>query len=176
MRVPGSKLRDPDFIVIPMFAAALVAIVSLVTGGSETFLYVTAQQDPLTHIGPCTSKTIEAPCVTFDNVFVAASNGDDVTLQYVGGSQQVHVKRVAWAQPSEFPKKDDVIVECYQGDMVALKNRTTGAVMKLENFPEPPLRLWVPEMIVGGVCLLVWIGLFFYRRYLFSKLVVHLPA
>lgn len=175
MRVPRSRWSDPDFIVVFMIGAAIIAIVSLVTGGSETYLYITAQQDPLTHLGPCTAKSIEAPCVTTDDVFVAGSNGDDITLQYVGGSGQVHVKRIGWAQPSEFPRNDKVIVECYQGDMVALKNQTTGAVMKLENFPEPPLKFWVPEITVGGICLLLWVGLFLYRRYLFRKLVVSLP-
>ena len=176
MRVPTSRWRDPDFLVIFMIGAAIIAIASMVTGGSETYLYVTAQQDPLTHIGLCTSKSIETPCVTTDQVYVVGSNGDDITLQYIGGSGQVHVKRIGWAEPSEFPRKDSVLVECYQGDMVALSNRTTGAVMKLANFPEPPLKFWVPEIVVGAICLAIWIGLFFYRRYLFSKLVVNLPT
>ncbi|HET7467088.1 MAG TPA: hypothetical protein VFL29_10500 [Candidatus Dormibacteraeota bacterium] len=172
MRKPPSRLRDPDFIVIFQFAAAFICIPMLVTGGSETYLYLEAQQDPLSRLGLCTSKSIEAPCVTLDSVNVVASNGDDITLQYVGGSQQVKVKRIGGAEASAFPRQDEVIAECYQGDIVALSDRKTGALMKLENYPEPPLRFFVPEVSLGLFCLFVWVGLYFYRRYLFKVLVI----
>lgn len=172
MRKPPSRLRDPDFIVIFQFAAAFISIAMLVTGGSEAYLYLEAQRDPLSRIGVCTAKSIEVPCVTIDSVYVAGANGDEITLQYVGGSQQLHVKRIGGADASAFPRQDEVIAECYQGDIVALSDRKTGALMKLENYPEPPLRFWVPEVSLGLFCLAAWVSLYFYRRYLFKVLVI----
>jgi len=49
-------------------------------------------------------------------------------------------------------------------------------LMKLSNYPEPPLRFWVPELSVGLSCLAVWIGLFLWRRHLFTTLVVSSTA
>ena len=48
--------------------------------------------------------------------------------------------------------------------------------MKLANYPEPPLRFWVPELSVGLFCLAVWVGLYLWRRYLFKTLVVSSTA
>jgi len=174
MRVPTSRWRDPDFVVIFMIGAALVAIPALIGGGYETYLYIAAQQDPISRIGLCTATSIEAGCITINQVYVTGSSGDQVTLQYVGGTQEIHVTRIGGADASAFPHQDQVYVECYQGDMVALSNRKTGALMKLANYPEPALRYWVPEMTIGLFCLAVWGGLWLYRRYLFSTLVVRL--
>src|SRR6266550_1375455 len=135
MRHPTSRWRDPDFIVVPMFGAAFIAIVALITGGSETYLYVEAQADPASRIGLCSAKPV-AQCVTITQVYV----------------------------------------ECYLGDMVAVSNHTTGALMKLANYPEPPLRFWVPELSVGLFCLAVWISLYLWRRHLFAMLVVNSTA
>jgi hypothetical protein len=171
MRVPTSRWRDPDFIVIFQFAAALISIPMLIGGGYETFLYVWAQQDPATRLGLCTPKSTEASCVTITQVSVIGSSSDQVTLQYVGGTDRIQVSRIGGADPAAFPRQDKVFVECYQGDMVALSNHTTGALMKLANYPEPPLRFWVPEMSIGSFCLVVWLGCYLYRRYLFATLV-----
>ncbi len=171
MRVPTSRWRDPDVIAVPMFAAAFIAIVALVTGGSETYVYVEAQQDPASHIGLCSSKPTER-CVTITQVYVVGSSSDHVTLRTVDGSQEIDVKRIGGADPSAFPRQDKVYVECYLGDEVAVRNQRTGALMKLANYPEPALRLWVPELSVGLFCLAVWVGLYLWRRHLFKTLVV----
>src|SRR2546430_14417133 len=63
MRHPTSRWRDPDFIVVPMFGAAFIAIVALITGGSENYLYVAAQADPASRIGVCSAKP-GRPCGT----------------------------------------------------------------------------------------------------------------
>jgi hypothetical protein len=171
MRAPTSRWRDPDVIAVPMFAAAFVAIVALVTGGSETYLYVDAQRDPASRIGVCSAKPTEQ-CVTITQVYVIGSSSDQVTLRTVDGSQEIDVKRIGGADASAFPRHDSVYVECYLGDEVAVSNHRTGALMKLANYPEPALRLWVPELSVGLFCLTVWVGLFLWRRYLFKTLVV----
>jgi len=171
MRVPTSRWRDPDVIAVPMFLAAFVAIVALVTGGSETYLYVEAQQDPASRIGLCSAKPTEQ-CVTITQVYVIGSSSDQVTLRTVDGSEVIQVTRIGGADPSAFPRQDKVYVECYLADEVAVSNHTTGALMKLANYPEPALRLWVPELSVGLFCLTVWVGLYLYRRYLFKTLVV----
>jgi len=49
-------------------------------------------------------------------------------------------------------------------------------LMKLSNYPEPPLRFWVPELSVGLFCLVVWISLYLWRRHLFAMLVVNSTA
>ena len=170
MRATTSRWRDPDFIVVPMFGAAFIAIVALVTGGSETYLYIEAQADPASRIGLCSAKPTEQ-CVTIMQVYVTGSSSDRVMLQTVEGSQDFVVTRIGGADPSAFPRQDKVYVECYLGDDVALSNHTTGALMKLANYPEPPLRFWVPELSVGLFCLTVWISLYLYRRYLFKTLV-----
>ena len=172
MRVPTSRWRDPDFIVIFMFAAALIAIPMLIGGGYEAGIYVFDQQDPLSRVGECTAKSVEAACVTTADVHVVGSSGDQVTLRYVAGSDQLHVTRIGGADVSAFPRQDKVIVECYQGDMVALSDRKTGALMKLANYPEPPLRYWVPEVSIGLFSLAVWLGLYVYRRRLFAALTI----
>jgi len=158
-----------------MFGAAFVAIVALITGGSETYLYVAAQQDPASRIGLCSSKPTEQ-CVTITQVYVVGSSSDQVTLRTVEGSQNIVVKRIGGAEPSAFPRQDKVYVECYLGDMVAVSNHTTGALMKLSNYPEPALRFWVPELSVGLFCLAVWVGLYLWRRHLFKTLVVSSTA
>ena len=170
LRATTSRWRDPDFIVVPMFGAAFIAIVALITGGSETYLYVEAQQDPASRIGLCSAKATES-CVTIMEVYVTGSSSDRVMVQTVEGSQDFVVTRIGGADPSAFPRQDKVYVECYLGDDVALSNHTTGALMKLANYPEPPLRFWVPELSVGLFCLTVWISLYLYRRYLFKMLV-----
>jgi len=175
MRHPTSRWRDPDFIVVPMFGAAFVAIVALITGGSETYLYIEAQGDPASRIGVCSAKPSEQ-CVTITQVYVIGSSSDQVTLRTVEGSQVIHVTRIGGADPSAFPRQDKVYVECYLGDMVAVSNHTNGGLMKLSNYPEPPLRFWVPELSVGLSCLAVWIGLFLWRRHLFTSLVVSSTA
>jgi len=154
-----------------MFAAAFVAIVALITAGSETYLYVEAQQDPASRIGLCSSKPTEQ-CVTINQVYVVGSSSDQVTLRTVDGSQEIDVKRIGGAYPSAFPRQDSVYVECYLGDEVAVSNHRTGALMKLANYPEPALRFWVPELSVGLFCLAVWVGLFLWRRHLFKTLVM----
>ena len=68
--------------------------------------------------------------------------------------------------------RNQVFVECYLGDEVAVSNHTSGALMKLANYPEPALRFWVPELSVGLFCLAVWVGLFLWRRHLFKTLVM----
>ncbi len=177
MRIPKSRWRDPDFIVVPMFGAALIAIVALITGGSETYLYLEAQQDPATRIGLCGAKTVET-CVTIMQVYLVGSSADQVTLRTVDGSEVITVNRIGGADPfggadpSAFPRQDKVYVECYLGDEVALSNHTTGALMKLANYPEPALRFWVPELSVGLFCLAVWVILYLWRRHLFATLVV----
>ena len=153
-----------------MVGAAFIAIVALITGGSETYLYIEAQQDPATRIGVCGPK-VTYQCVTIMDVYVAAWNGDQVTLRPVGGGDDYTITRIGGADPSAFPKQDKVEVECYLGDEVVLRDRTTGAFMKLANYPEPPLRFWVPELSVGLFCLAVWISLFLWRRHLFASLV-----
>ena len=175
MRHPTSRWRDPDFIVVPMFGAAFIAIVALITGGSETYLYVEAQADPASRIGVCSAKPV-AQCVTITQVYVIGSSSDQVTLRTVEGSQDMQVKRIGGADASAFPRQDKVYVECYLGDMVAVSNHTTGALMKLANYPEPPLRFWVPELSVGLFCLAVWISLYLWRRHLFAMLVVNSTA
>jgi hypothetical protein len=85
------------------------------------------------------------------------------------------VTRIGGADASAFPRQDQVYVECYLGDDVALSNHTTGALMKLANYPEPPLRFWVPELSVGLFCLTVWVSLYLYRRYLFGTLIERSP-
>jgi len=91
-------------------------------------------------------------------------------------NMQVSPDNPAGLQHSGFkvygPVKDKVYVECYLGDDVALSNHTTGALMKLANYPEPPLRFWVPELSVGLFCLAVWVSLYLWRRHLFATLVV----
>jgi hypothetical protein len=154
-----------------MFAAAFVAIVALVTGGSETYLYVTAQADPASRIGLCSAKPTEQ-CVTITQVYVIGSSSDQVTLQTVDGVQSIVVTRIGGADASAFPRRDTVYVECYLGDEVAVSNHRTGALMKLANYPEPALRFWVPELSVGLFCLTVWVGLYLWRRYLFKTLVM----
>jgi len=171
LRHPTSRWRDPDFIVVPMFGAAFIAIVALITGGSETYLYIEAQADPASRIGVCSAKTVEQ-CVTIMQVYVIGSHSDQVTLQTVDGSEVIRVTRIGGADPAAFPRQDKVYVECYLGDDVALSNHTTGALMKLANYPEPPLRFWVPELSVGLFCLVVWISLYLWRRHLFATLVV----
>ena len=161
--------------VYPMFGAAFIAIVALITGGSETYLYVEAQADPASRIGLCSAKPV-AQCVTITQVYVIGSSSDQVTLRTVEGSQDMQVKRIGGADPSAFPRQDKVYVECYLGDMVAVSNHTTGALMKLANYPEPPLRFWVPELSVGLFCLAVWISLYLWRRHLFAMLVVNSTA
>jgi hypothetical protein len=153
-----------------MFAAAFVAIVALVTGGSETYLYVAAQQDPASRIGLCSAKPTEQ-CVTITQVYVVGSSSDQVTLRTVDGSQEIDIKRIGGADASAFPRQDSAYVECYLGDEVAVSNHRTGALMKLANYPEPALRLWVPELSVGLFCLTVWVGLYLWRRHLFKTLV-----
>lgn len=153
-----------------MFAAAFVAVVALITGGSETYLYLQAQEDPATRIGVCGAKIVYQ-CVTIMEVSVARWSGDQVTLSPVGGGNDYTVTRIGGADPAAFPRKDKVEVECYLGDEVALRDRTTGAFMKLANYPEPPLRFWVPELSVGLFCLAVWISLYLWRRHLFATLV-----
>ena len=105
-------------------------------------------------------------------VYVIGSHSDQVTLQTVDGSEVIRVTRIGGADPAAFPRQDKVYVECYLGDDVALSNHTTGALMKLANYPEPPLRFWVPELSVGLFCLVVWISLYLWRRHLFATLVV----
>lgn len=175
MRVPTSRWRDPDVIAVPMFGAALVAIVALVTGGSETYLYIAAQQDPASRIGLCSSKPTEQ-CVTITQVYVTGSSSDQVTLRTVDGSEVIQVTRIGGADASAFPRQDKVYIECYLGDEVAVSNHTSGALMKLANYPEPPLRFWVPELSVGLFCLAVWVGLYLWRRHLFKTLVVSSTA
>ncbi len=170
MRAPTSRWRDPDVIAVPMFAAAFVAIVALITGGSETYLYIDAQRDPASRIGLCSSKPTEQ-CVTITQVYVIGSSADLVTLQTVDGSQNIVVRRIGGADASAFPRRDTVYVECYIGDEVAVSNKTTGALMKLSNYPEPPLRFWVPELSVGLFCLAVWVGLYLWRRHVFATLI-----
>jgi hypothetical protein len=170
MRATTSRWRDPDFIVVPMFGAAFIAIVALVTGGSETYLYIEAQADPASRIGLCSAKPTEQ-CVTIMQVYVIGSSADQVTLQTVDGSQNIVVTRIGGAEPSAFPRQDKVYVDCYLGDEVAVSNHTTGALMKLANYPEPPLRFWVPELSVGLFCLAVWVGLYLWRRHVFATLI-----
>ena len=170
MRATTSRWRDPDFIVVPMFGAAFIAIVALITGGSETYLYIEAQADPASRIGLCSAKPTEQ-CVTIMQVYVIGSSAEQVTLQTVEGSQNFVVTRIGGADPSAFPRQDKVYVECYLGDEVAVSNRTTGALMKLANYPEPPLRFWVPELSVGLFCLTVWVALYLWRRHVFATLI-----
>jgi hypothetical protein len=170
MRVATSRWRDPDFIVVFMFGAAFIAIVALITGGSETYLYITAQADPVSRFGTCRAVTSEF-CVITTQVEVVGSSGDQVTLRPVDGSANITVTRVGGAEPSAFPHKDKVWLEFYQGDNIALSDRDTGALMKLVNYPEPPLRFWVPELTVGLTCLAIWSGLFLWRRHLFASMV-----
>jgi hypothetical protein len=170
LRATTSRWRDPDFIVIPMFGAAFIAIVALITGGSETYLYIVAQADPVSRFGLCSAKSVYE-CVTITQVYVVGSTADRVTLQTVDGSQNIVVTRIGGADPSAFPRQDKVYVECYLGDDVALSNHTTGALMKLANYPEPPLRFWVPELSVGLFCLTVWVGLYLWRRHVFATLI-----
>ena len=153
-----------------MFAAAFIAIVALVTGGSETYVYVAAQADPASRIGLCSAKPTEQ-CVTIMQVYVLGSSSDKVTLRSAEGSQDFVVTRIGGADPSAFPRQDKVYVECYLGDDVAVSNHSTGALMKLANYPEPALRLWVPELSVGLFCLTVWVGLYLWRRRVFATLV-----
>ena len=170
MRAPTSRWRDPDVIAFPMFAAAFIAIVALITGGSETYLYITAQADPVSRFGVCKPTTSEF-CVLTTQVEVIGSNGDQVTLRPVDGSNDFVVTRIGGAEASAFPRQDKVWLEDYQGDHVAVSDRKTGALMKLANYPEPPLRFWVPELSVGLFCLAIWIGLYLWRRHLFATLV-----
>ena len=154
-----------------MFAAAFVAIVALITGGSETYLYIDAQRGPASRIGLCSSKPTEQ-CVTITQVYLIGSSSDQVTLRTVDGSEDFQVTRIGGADASAFPRQDKVFVECYLGDEVAVSNHTSGALMKLANYPEPALRFWVPELSVGLFCLAVWVGLYLWRRHLFKTLVV----
>jgi hypothetical protein len=154
-----------------MFAAAFVAIVALITGGSETYLYIAAQADPASRIGLCSAKPTEQ-CVTITQVYVVGSTSDQITLRTVDGSQEIDVKRIGGADASAFPRQDSVYVDCYLGDEVAVSNHRTGALMKLANYPEPALRFWVPELSVGLFCLTVWVGLYLWRRHLFKTLVM----
>ena len=170
LRATTSRWRDPDFIVVPMFGAAFIAIVALITGGSETYLYVEAQRDPASRIGLCSAKAVDQ-CVTVMQVNVIGSSSDQITLQVIGGSEVLHVTRIGGADASAFPRQDKVYVECYLGDDVALSNHTTGDLMKLANYPEPPLRFWVPELSVGLFCLTVWVGLYLWRRHVFATLI-----
>lgn len=171
MRAPTSRWRDPDFVVVFMFGAAIIAILTLISGGYEAFQYVAAQADPVSRFGICKPTNSEY-CVIVTKVQVTGSSGDKVRLRTVDGGSDSVVTRIGGANPSEFPAKDTVWLEWYQGDDVALSNRSTGALMKLADYPEPALRYWVPEVTIGLVCLIVWVGLYLYRRYLFRTLVL----
>ena len=171
MRVPTSRWRDPDFVVIFMFAAAFVAIVALITGGSETYVYIAAQADPVSRFGLC-KPTNSDFCVIVTQVEVVGSSSDQVTLRPVEGGQDIVVTRIGGAEASAFPRQDKIWLEWYQGDTIAVSDRTTGALMKLTNYPEPALRFWVPEDTVGLICLAVWAGLYLWRRHLFATQVV----
>ena len=171
MRAVGSRWRDPDFLVYFMFGAAFITVLMLITGGSETYVYLTDQVDPASRIGLCNKFTSEY-CVLKAEVHVVGSNGDQVTLRPADGTSDIVVTRIGGAQASEFPSRDTVWLEDYQGDHVAVSDRKTGALMKLEAYPEPPLRFWVPEDVLGLICLPIWVGLYLYRRRLFKALTV----
>ena len=171
MRAPESRLRDPDFVVVPMFGAAIIALFMLVSGGYNAYMYVVDQADPASRIGIC-KPTHSEFCVVVTPVQVMSSNADKVRVRSVDGSQDTVETRIGGAQPSEFPRQDTVWLEWYQGDDVALSDRKTGALMKFVNYPEPALRYWVPEVSLGLFCLAVWIGLYLYRRRLFRELTV----
>src|SRR5439155_22096608 len=126
MRHPTARWRDPDFIVVPMFGAAFIAIVALITGGSETYLYVEAQADPASRIGLCSAKPV-AQCVTITQADVIGSSSDQVTPRTVEGSQDMQVKRIGGADPSAFPRQDKVYGEVYRGETVAGSNLTAWA-------------------------------------------------
>src|SRR2546430_15061376 len=105
MRHPTSRWRDPDFIVVPMFGAAFIAIVALITGGSETYLYVEAQADPASRIGVCSAKPV-SQCVTITQVYVIGSSSDQVTLRTVEGYLDMQVKRIGGAGHSFVSRPD----------------------------------------------------------------------
>src|SRR2546430_10404948 len=111
MRHPTSRWRDPDFMVYPMFGAAFIAIVALITGGSETYLYVEAQGDPASRIGVCSAKPV-AQCVTITQVYVIGSSSDQVTLRTVEGSQDMQVKRIGGGGPSPVSPHEKGCVRC----------------------------------------------------------------
>lgn len=167
----GSRWRDPDFLVYFMFGAAFITLLTLITGGSETYVYLTDQVDPATRIGLCSKFTSEY-CVLTTDIYVVGSHGDDVTVRPADGSNEFVVTRIGGAEASAFPAQDKVWLESYQGDDVAISDRKTGALMKLVAYPEPPLRFWVPEDVIGLICLPIWVGLYFWRRHLFKTLAV----
>lgn len=167
----GSRWRDPDFIVYFMFGAAFLTLLTLITGGSETWVYITDQVDPASRIGLCNRFTSEY-CVLTTDVYVVGSNGDQVTLRPADGTNEFVVTRLGGAEASAFPAKDRVWLEDYQGDHVAVSDRKNGALMKLTAYPEPPLRYWVPELVIALTCLPIWIGLYLWRRHLFKALTV----
>ena len=169
MRTPGSRWRDPDFLVYFMFGAAFLALLTLITGGSETYVYISAQTDPASRIGLCGLITSDY-CVQIEEVEVVGSKGDQVTLRPVDGTNDIVVTRIGGAEASAFARQDTVWLEDYQGDHIAVSDRKTGALMKLEAYPEPPLRFWVPEDVIGVISLVVWIGLFWWRNQLFKTL------
>src|SRR5262249_21131434 len=115
-------------------------------------------------------------CVIVTPVRVIASKGDEITLRPVDGSNDVVVTRIGGADVSAFSSKDTIWLEFYQSEFVAVSNRPTGALMKLENYPEVPLRFWVPEVSIGLFGLVVWIGCFLWRRHLFASLAVRSSA
>ncbi len=174
LRPVGSRWRDPDFIVYFMFGAAFLAILMLVTGGSETYLYITAQADPISRFGVCSKYTSDF-CVLTTQVQVVGANGDRVTLRPVDGTNDIVVTRLGGAEASAFPRGDTVLLEDYQGDPVAVSDRRTGALMKLEAYPEPPLRFWVPELTIGLIALVIWVVTYLWRRHLFGTLRMNPP-
>ena len=175
MRPVGPRWRDPDFLVYFMFGAAFVAVLMLVTGGSETYLYITAQADPISRFGICNKYTSDF-CVLTTQVEVVGAKGDQVTLRPVDGTNDIVVTRIGGAEASAFPRQDQVLLEDYQGDHVAVSDRKTGALMKLAAYPEPPLRFFVPEDIVGSIGLVTWVTLYMWRRHLFKTLTLKTDA
>ena len=171
MRAPTSRWRDPDFLVVFMFGAAIVALFTLVSGGYNAYQYVADQADPASRIGIC-KPTHSEFCVVVTPVQVMSWSSDKVRLRSVDGSQDTVETRIGGAQPSAFPRQDPVWLEWYQGDDIALSDRKTGALMKLVNYPEPAFQYWVPEVSIGLVCLAIWVGLYLYRRRLFRELTV----
>src|SRR2546430_14815114 len=127
MRHPTSRWRDPDLIVVPMFGAAFIAIVALITGGSETYLYVEAQADPASRIGVCSAKPV-AQCVTITQVYVIGSRSDQVTLRTVEGSQDMQVKRIGGAGPSGFSRQRKGDLRRDLRDLVGGRHRPTPAL------------------------------------------------
>lgn len=171
LRATESRWRDPDFLVYFMFGAAFLTLLTLVTGGSETYVYLTDQVDPASRIGLCNKFTSDY-CVLTTDVHVVGSRGDQVTLRPTDGTNDIVVTRIGGAEASAFSPQDKTWLEDYQGDHVAVSDRETGALMKLTAYPEPPLRFFVPELVVGLICLPIWIGLYLWRRRLFKTLTV----